>query len=97
MVSGELEVVSVWTRLTVSRKPWPGMILQAVDEFGVDLARSALVGDKESDIQAGIAAGVGCNLLYLPSGSKAAIKTAATAVVASLVDAGKFLYKTLPA
>lgn len=73
------------------RKPGPGMLLQAADEFGVDFARSVLVGDKEIDIQAGIAAGVNCNLLYAPSGSAAAIKTDASAVVGKLADAGKFL------
>jgi predicted helicase len=36
---------------------------KAAEEFGVDLSRSILVGDKETDIQAGIAAGVGINLL----------------------------------
>jgi D-glycero-D-manno-heptose 1,7-bisphosphate phosphatase len=46
------------------RKPMPGMILRAAEEFGVDLARSVLIGDNESDIQAGISAGVGVNLLY---------------------------------
>lgn len=46
------------------RKPGPGMILQAAQEFQLDLANSVLVGDKDSDIQAGQAAGVGSNLLY---------------------------------
>lgn len=46
------------------RKPMPGMILRAVEEFGVDLSRSVLVGDNDTDIAAGIAAGVGVNLLY---------------------------------
>ena len=45
------------------RKPEPGMILRAAGEFDVDLSRSILVGDKETDVQAGIAAGVGLNLL----------------------------------
>lgn len=49
-----------------NRKPGPGMILQAAQEFDIDLARSVLVGDRETDINAGIAAGVGCNLLYAP-------------------------------
>jgi D-glycero-D-manno-heptose 1,7-bisphosphate phosphatase len=48
------------------RKPRPGMILQAADEFGVDLARSVLVGDMATDIQAGEAAGVGRSLLFRP-------------------------------
>lgn len=46
------------------RKPNPGMILQAVEEFSVDLEKSLLIGDKQSDMQAGITAGVMCNLLY---------------------------------
>lgn len=40
------------------RKPAPGMILQAAAELDIDLAESLLVGDKISDIQAGIAAGI---------------------------------------
>ena len=51
----------------VSRKPHPGMILQAQAEFGLDLASSILIGDKASDIRAGIAAGVGHNILLAPS------------------------------
>lgn len=47
-----------------SRKPNPGMILQAQNELSLDLSRSVIVGDKLSDIQAGNAAGVGSNLLF---------------------------------
>lgn len=46
-----------------SRKPKPGMLLQARDDFNVNLSESILVGDKESDIKAGLAAGVGLNVL----------------------------------
>jgi len=35
------------------RKPNPGMLLAAAEEFGIDLARSWIVGDRESDIEAG--------------------------------------------
>lgn len=73
------------------RKPGPGMILQAAEEFGVDLTRSVLVGDKETDIQAGMAAGVGCNLLYRETESDASIKTAASAVIGSLSQVEPFL------
>jgi D-glycero-D-manno-heptose 1,7-bisphosphate phosphatase len=45
------------------RKPNPGMILQAAADLGVDLARSALVGDKPSDMAAGAAAGIGVRIL----------------------------------
>jgi len=45
------------------RKPNPGMILKARDDFELSLRDSILVGDKESDIVAGINAGVGTNVL----------------------------------
>lgn len=40
------------------RKPAPGMLLRAASDLTLDLSRSALVGDKVSDTQAGRAAGV---------------------------------------
>lgn len=42
------------------RKPEPGMLLQAAAELELDLAKSIMVGDKEDDVRAGRAAGVGC-------------------------------------
>ncbi len=39
------------------RKPLPGMLIQAAAEHDLDLPRSAMVGDKISDLQAGAAAG----------------------------------------
>ncbi len=47
-----------------SRKPNPGMIFRAGEELDLDLSGSILIGDKPSDIQAGIAAGIGKNLLF---------------------------------
>lgn len=47
-----------------SRKPNPGMILQAKDELNLDLDNSILIGDKSTDIEAGIAAGIGFNILF---------------------------------
>lgn len=40
------------------RKPNPGMLLQAMADFPIDPARSFLVGDRETDLQAAAAAGV---------------------------------------
>ncbi|MFQ5653030.1 MAG: D-glycero-alpha-D-manno-heptose-1,7-bisphosphate 7-phosphatase [bacterium] len=45
------------------RKPNPGMILKAREEFNLDLSASYLLGNKESDIEAGINAGVGRTIL----------------------------------
>ncbi len=38
------------------RKPKPGMLLKAATELGIDLARSWMVGDRATDLQAGAAA-----------------------------------------
>jgi D-glycero-D-manno-heptose 1,7-bisphosphate phosphatase len=40
------------------RKPKPGMILEAKKEFDLDLSQSVLIGDKETDLQAGRSAGI---------------------------------------
>jgi len=40
------------------RKPMPGMLYEAKQDFDIDFSRSWLVGDKVGDIQAGLAAGV---------------------------------------
>ena len=39
------------------RKPGPGMLLQAADELHLDLAQSWMIGDRMSDVLAGINAG----------------------------------------
>jgi len=46
------------------RKPNPGMLLKARDEFGIDMEASVMVGDKDSDMEAGRRAGVKKLLLY---------------------------------
>lgn len=40
------------------RKPAPGMILKAREEFDIDLSQSVLIGDKESDLESGRRAGI---------------------------------------
>lgn len=40
------------------RKPAPGMLLRAADEWNIDLANSYMIGDSDRDIQAGMNAGV---------------------------------------
>ena len=39
------------------RKPKPGLLLKAAQDFGIDLASSIFYGDKASDVQVSIAAG----------------------------------------
>ena len=54
--------IGPYRRDSDDRKPKPGMILRARSDFQLDLSRSVLVGDKDSDIEAGRAAGVGYNV-----------------------------------
>ena len=45
------------------RKPKPGLIKKAVKDFNIDLKKSVLIGDKDTDIQAGINSGIETNFL----------------------------------
>lgn len=45
------------------RKPKAGMILRAAEDWSIELSASRLIGDKETDLQAGRAAGVGSCVL----------------------------------
>jgi D-glycero-D-manno-heptose 1,7-bisphosphate phosphatase len=53
------------------RKPNPGMLLRAQREFGIDLSHSWMVGDSDSDIEAGRNAG--CRTILIgPAASSSA-------------------------
>lgn len=49
--------IEPYRRECACRKPSPGMLLQAAADFSLDVGGSFLVGDKLSDIEAGLAAG----------------------------------------
>ncbi len=71
------------------RKPKPMMIFQAAEEFGIDLANTYMVGDRESDILSGIHAGTKTILVKtanVPVESKEATFTAPT-----LLEAVKYI------
>lgn len=46
------------------RKPKPGMLLAAARDHGLDLSASIMVGDKEIDMEAAAAAGIGRRVLF---------------------------------
>lgn len=48
------------------RKPKPGMLLKAAEEFNVNLSQSYMIGDSEIDVQAGNAAG--CKSIRIQEG-----------------------------
>lgn len=56
------------------RKPSPGMLEMARKKFDIDMRSSILVGDKESDIESGLMAGVGTNIL-VRSGHKIDVRS----------------------
>ena len=48
------------------RKPKPGMLWRAVEEFGVDIAKSFVIGDRYSDIE--LAHNAGAHSVFVLSG-----------------------------
>ena len=72
------------------RKPAPGMIRQAVLDHGIDVNTSLLVGDKDSDMAAGRAAGV-AKLFKVASSSRSATPAADVQVVAGLTEVPAYL------
>lgn len=69
------------------RKPETGMIERAVKDFGIDLKTSWLVGDKESDIQAAINAGIPHHILVRSGHKVDEAETAAGHVCDTLKEA----------
>lgn len=61
----------------VCRKPKPGMLLQAAEQWQLDLSQAVMVGDALSDVQAGQAAGVRMAALVLSGRGKEQVKNAA--------------------
>ncbi|NOQ30366.1 MAG: D-glycero-beta-D-manno-heptose 1,7-bisphosphate 7-phosphatase [Helicobacteraceae bacterium] len=66
------------------RKPNAGMLLQAEKEFNIDLKNSIIIGDKESDIEAGLNAGL--SKTYLFDEFKKSNSSKATKVIHSLKE-----------
>jgi D-glycero-D-manno-heptose 1,7-bisphosphate phosphatase len=56
--------IGEYKRSSYLRKPNPGMLLQASNDFNLILRNSILVGDKLSDVEAGIRAGLSMCYLY---------------------------------
>ena len=56
------------------RKPKPRFLLEAAREYGLDLARSFMVGDRPSDIQAGVTAGTKAILVLTGAGRETLAK-----------------------
>ena len=62
-------VVKAYSQNCGCRKPKPGMLLKAKEQWGIDLVKSYMIGDRPSDIEAGQRAGVRCISLGEPAGT----------------------------
>lgn len=67
------------------RKPKPGMLLNAARRLSLDCRRSFMIGDRRSDVEAGLAAG--CRTLFIDHGYREPPPERADFVVASLSEA----------
>jgi rfaE bifunctional protein nucleotidyltransferase chain/domain len=59
-----------FTKDSDCRKPGPGMLRQAAKDLGIDLSSSYMIGDMDSDIGAGINAGVRATVFLGDAGKK---------------------------
>lgn len=56
--------IGSYKKSSFDRKPFPGMFFKAASDFNLDLSQSAMIGDKLSDMQAAILAGVKSRILF---------------------------------
>lgn len=70
------------------RKPNSGMLLSAQKEYNIDLANSIIIGDKESDIEAGL--NVGLNETYLFDQFRKMKSSKATKIINKLEEVWKY-------
>ena len=73
------------------RKPNPGMLLEASRQLGIDLDRSYMVGDKTSDAQAGIRAGVRATILFGTNAASGPMESGATLVARNFNEVVEFI------
>lgn len=67
------------------RKPKPGMLLQAAEEFNIDLSLSWMIGDSENDILAGKAAGCKTGLIGVEQYGQNATETSLMALLKKII------------
>jgi len=60
--------VKTYKKACFCRKPEPGLLLKAADDFGINLSESYMIGDSQRDIEAGKKAG--CKTILLKTEAK---------------------------
>jgi D-glycero-D-manno-heptose 1,7-bisphosphate phosphatase len=71
------------------RKPKPGLMIQAAAQYGVDLSKSYIVGDRWRDVEAGRAAG--CSTILVDAGYPEERPVQADCTVRSLPEAVSYI------
>jgi D-glycero-D-manno-heptose 1,7-bisphosphate phosphatase len=79
--------IGPYHRHSHNRKPEPGMILQAAEDWGIDLSASIMIGDKASDMQAAARAGIPVRL-FLGDGD---VADPDVMTIKDLRDASRFI------
>lgn len=75
------------------RKPKPGNILNAADEYQIDLGKSYMVGDRWSDIEAARSAGCGA-AIYMKNNYMEKLPQAPDLLAGSFSEAVEFILKS---
>jgi D-glycero-D-manno-heptose 1,7-bisphosphate phosphatase len=73
------------------RKPNPGMLLEAATDLSIDLDQSYMVGDKVSDAEAGIRAGVRATILFGIDAASGAMESGATLIAKDFGEVVEFI------
>lgn len=73
------------------RKPKPGMLLRAAQDHHLDLSHSVFIGDRCSDVQAGVSAGIGKMILLHGTEPKPCHPTGSYTEIRELSEAAPFL------
>ena len=76
--------IGPYRRENPRRKPGPGMLLDAAAAHGIDLGASLMLGDRASDMQAALAAGIGTRILASEDAAEIALAPAGTLVLPSV-------------
>lgn len=73
------------------RKPKPGMLLQAKEDFNIDMSSSWMIGDSKRDIEAGKNAGCKTALIVQSEGETTEMQVVSTFYVDNLLEAVNLL------
>jgi D-glycero-D-manno-heptose 1,7-bisphosphate phosphatase len=89
-------IVQEYSKDCNCRKPKPGMLLRASNEFNIDLTSSWMIGDILNDVEAGNA--VGCRTILIDNGNETEWEVTdpriPTAVASGLLEAIAMILKT---